>query len=201
MQVLIPYHLHYVLLQNFTRILQEWRLPCEDAQHAVPDASRHLLLPISAILWWRAVGWSGGRGSRVRVKGVGLLREDGAPELCGKRLSAPGQHVASTRFVVSECSRKRWMAAANLSAKTVPWHGVVEHTKQPWHLQPCFGPLAFYDVAGKVGNQHAGSTRDGQYNKPRILTDQKFARIYHISKLQFTELYTLIDKIQPAKSS
>ncbi|KAF5835699.1 P-loop containing nucleoside triphosphate hydrolase protein [Dunaliella salina] len=24
-----------------------------------------------------------------------------------------------------------------------------EHTKQPWHSQPCFGPLAFYDVAGK----------------------------------------------------
>lgn len=28
--------------------------------------------------------------------------------------------------------------------------GVEEHTQQPWHAQPCFGPLAFYDVAGKV---------------------------------------------------
>ncbi|KAF5835698.1 AAA domain-containing protein [Dunaliella salina] len=27
--------------------------------------------------------------------------------------------------------------------------GTEEHTKQPWHSQPCFGPLAFYDVAGK----------------------------------------------------
>lgn len=31
--------------------------------------------------------------------------------------------------------------------------GVAESTQRPWHAQPCFGPLAFYDVAGKVGTR------------------------------------------------